>query len=42
MKNTRQDNDMTSSIGAVYLKIEIELSWSIKQDVVYYEMKIRQ
>ena len=32
---TRQDNDMTDWIGAVYAKNETELSWSIELGAVY-------
>lgn len=37
MEKTRQENDMTNRIGAVYVKIETEMSWSIRQDVVNHE-----
>ena len=37
MEKTRQENDMTNRIGAVYIKIEIEMSLSIRQDVVNHE-----
>ena len=32
---TRQDNDMTNRIGAVYAENEIKLSWSIELGAVY-------
>lgn len=37
MMKTRQNNDVTDPIGVVYVKIETEVLWSIRQDVVYYE-----
>ena len=40
MMKTRQNNDETYNIGLLYAKNETELSWSIKQDVVYHENQI--
>ena len=37
---SRQDNDITDCIGAIYAKIRTELSWSIGQDVVYHEKQM--
>ena len=37
IKKTRLDNDVIDRIGTVYVKIKIELSLSIGQDVVYHE-----
>ena len=37
MIETKQDNDVTDRISAVYTEIRIELSWMIRQDVVYHE-----
>ena len=34
MMKTRQDNDMTNSIGVVYLKNKTELSWLIRPGIV--------
>ena len=35
MTKTRQDNDDIDYESTVYVKIGIELSWLIKQDVIY-------
>ena len=37
MIETKQDNDVTNRISVVYTEIRTELSWMIRQDVVYYE-----
>lgn len=37
MMKIRQDNDMIDHTSAIYVKIETELSWTIKQDAVYHE-----
>ena len=37
MMKTRQDNDATDHIGAIYAKIKTELSYPIEQDVVYHK-----
>ena len=39
---TREDNDVTSCIGALYAEKDIELSWSIGLGVDYDENQIRQ
>ena len=37
MIETKQDNDVTDRINVVYTEIRIELSWMIRQDMVYHE-----
>ena len=37
MTKTKQDNDVTDHIGAVYTEIGTELSWLIEQDVTYHK-----
>lgn len=37
MTKTRQDNGMTDYTSVVYAEIIIELSWPIRQDVVYHK-----
>ena len=34
---TRQDNDITDPIGAIYVENKIELSWSIESGAVYHK-----
>ena len=42
MKYSKKDNNMIDCIDAVYVENEIELSWSIRQRVVYDENEIAQ
>ena len=37
---TIHDNVETYCIGVIYAKIGVELSWPIRQDVVYHEKQI--
>lgn len=37
MIKTRHDNDMTDHRGVIYVEVRVELSWSIRQDVVNHE-----
>ena len=39
---TIQDNDVTNHIDVVYAEIGIELSWMIRQDVVYHKKQTRE
>ena len=39
---TRQDIDVIDHTGVEYAKIETELSWSIRLDVVYHEKQLKQ
>ena len=38
----RQDNDVANCTSLVYVEIGIELSWTIGQNVVYYENQTGQ
>ena len=40
MMKMTQSNNVTSHIGAVYIKNKIELSWLIRQGVIYDENEI--
>lgn len=40
MMKSRQDNDMTNCTSKVYIEIETELSWSIKQNAVYTKTRL--
>ena len=42
MTNTREDNDVTNHIGAVYIENNTELSWSIGSSGIYTENQIGQ
>ena len=42
MTQTRQDNNVIDRTSAVYVENEIELSWSIKQSMVYEKNEIGQ
>ena len=42
MKYNRKDNNMIDCTDAVYVKNEIELSWLIRQRVVYDKKEIAQ